>query len=782
MGSASHAPKAANAAALAVLAAFAAAAMVAQQVVGKATRDAVFLSRFGVVALPQVVVAAAVLSLAAVLATARLLARHGPGRVLPTALVASSGLSALEWLAFERSPSLVGLALYAHMAVFGATTISTFWSLVNERFDPRTAKRYVSRIASGGTVGGVLGGVVAGSLASSIGARGMLAGMAALHAVAALAASAVRRGGGDATPHEPEGRTSASGVRVLGEVPYLRDLAAMVALLATIEVLLDWILSAQATATWGPGPPLLRFFALFHMAVGLATFLAQTLASRGALERFGVAGTIAILPGVVLVGSFVALQAARLWAAALVRGATSALGNSLYRSAYELLYTPLPLDRKRPTKTLVDVGFDRLGTALGGGIAMLVVWALPSKARWIFLLIVAVAAIAALLVASRLHEGYVRALEDSLRSGAPRLPEPKAPSISVSDVGLDRHRLLREIEALRRGNLLASGEVPSPYAWHDPTEPPASSRTVAAAVPPFVAASSPAVVSFGSASDDDGGPSGLGADLAALRAGGDRARAVLGRDAPLDRRLVPFAIELLGDDALHKHAIEALRRGVDRHVGQIVDALLSRDTPFTIRRRLPRVLAKASLQRALDGLVDALDDERFEVRYAAGLALLRITEAHSELHPPRGRLLDAARKEVETDRRLWDAEPPLDAHLDAPDDAHDEGAPFLERVLRDRTSRSLEHVFALLSLAFEREPMRLSLRALASDDPSLRGTALEYLENVLPDWIREPLWPYVGDHRPTRSVTTRPKGELVADLLRSGAVEVRAVPAPKLRR
>ena len=43
----------------------------------------------------------------------------------------------------------------------GALVISGFWSVVNERFDPHSAKGMVSRIGTGATVGGVVGGLVA---------------------------------------------------------------------------------------------------------------------------------------------------------------------------------------------------------------------------------------------------------------------------------------------------------------------------------------------------------------------------------------------------------------------------------------------------------------------------------------------------------------------------------------------------------------------------------------------------------------------------------------------
>ena len=57
---------------------------------------------------------------------------------------------------------------------------------------------------------------------------------------------------------------------------------------------------------------------------------------------------------------------------------------------------------------------------------------------------------------------------------------------------------------------------------------------------------------------------------------------------------------------------------------------------------------------------------------------------------------------------------------------------------------ALDHVFALLSLVLETEPVLISLHALRGGDKELRGTALEYLDNVLPRPVRDALWPRLG--------------------------------------
>src|SRR5262245_31555590 len=135
--------KSSSHATLVATAVFTSAGAIAAQVMGRATRDALFLSSFAVKRLPAVMLVAAAASLGAAVLMGRLIARYSPARVMPTAFMTSSALFGLHWAVAGFAPRIVALALYVHMAVFGPTLISTFWSAINERFDPRTAKRYV---------------------------------------------------------------------------------------------------------------------------------------------------------------------------------------------------------------------------------------------------------------------------------------------------------------------------------------------------------------------------------------------------------------------------------------------------------------------------------------------------------------------------------------------------------------------------------------------------------------------------------------------------------------
>jgi hypothetical protein len=135
--------------------------LIAQQVAGKATRDALFLSSFRAASLPSVMAGGAVLSLGAIFWLSRLMARHGPRQIMPVLFALNAAGLISAWALGHSLPRAGAVAVYLQMAAFSPAMISTFWSLINERFDPHLGKRAVARVAAGGTVGGVLGGLAA---------------------------------------------------------------------------------------------------------------------------------------------------------------------------------------------------------------------------------------------------------------------------------------------------------------------------------------------------------------------------------------------------------------------------------------------------------------------------------------------------------------------------------------------------------------------------------------------------------------------------------------------
>ena len=440
----------------AVLAATAVAtALVAQHVIGKAARDSLFLSHFAVARLPWAMTAASLLSGGAVVLVARALRRSGPRAVAPAMFAAHAFALVLEWLLAQRFEKAAAVVVYLHTAAFGATLLSAFWSVISESFDPHTAKRAVGRIGAGAALGGVLGGVIAWAASRAASLPTTLLVMAALSGFCAVAMRSVERGpaGARAKP-EPESSMT-SGLAALRSTPYLRLLALLVVAGALLQALLDYALGAQAVATYGRGAQLLSFFAAFQTVIGIVSFAVQSTANRAALERLGIGGTMSLLPGLVGAVGAVAVAAPSLAVTAIQRGADGVLRASLFRSAYEVLFTPLPPSVKRATKTVIDVSFDRLGQLLGSALTLGLLAAWPTAGlRAVMAATVCVAA-SELALAYGLHRGYVDTLAARLRSGvfqidvAAIVDATTRKTLSRTLSNLDRQALLTEIEAHR---------------------------------------------------------------------------------------------------------------------------------------------------------------------------------------------------------------------------------------------------------------------------------------------------------------------------------------------
>jgi hypothetical protein len=186
-----------------------------------------------------------------------------------------------------------------------------------------------------------------------------------------------------------------------------------------------------------------------------------------------------------------------------------------------------------------------------------------------------------------------------------------------------------------------------------------------------------------------------------------RIRQVLRAPLP-DPLLVGALVPLLANREILNQVVKALSAVGARAAGQLVDALLDPETPDAVRRRLPLVLKSCGSPLARDGLVQGLCASSRETRLRCGRALMTLTDNHPELALSQVAVLDIAERELTRD-----------------DD---------DRVVS-------EHVFNLLALALEREPLRIAALAFDSGDMYLRGTALEYLETVLPPRLFSALVP-----------------------------------------
>jgi AAA family ATP:ADP antiporter len=691
--------------------------LIAQQVASRAVRDAIFLSAFRVKSLPLVMGASAIAAFAGAEALSRLQARRSPSRVVPAAAALSTLLLGCWWALGLVSPRPAAVLLYLHVAAFGGALVSGFWSLVNERFDPYTARRAVGAIGTGAAAGGVAGGALAWLASRALPLPTTVLGLVALGALSAWAL-AQARGRETRLPVAPTPPLPAT---VLLRNPYIRSIAIVVLLGAVVEAIVDFLFKAQAADRFAAGS-LLGAFAVFHAGISVFGLLLQVGLSRAALRHLGIAGTISLRPAVTAAGAILGAFFPGLATATLVRGAHDSLTNSLFRSGYELLYTPLPEAEKRRVKAIVDVAVDKVGALAGSALVALTLALAPFTAAPVLFAVAAAVSLVLVLLSLRLQRGYVQTLAQSLVLGRVRLDAEDivdhATQATLADTSLvDRGTLLRQIEELRGSQ---------------------SDTLVPSTVVPERASSA-------SLAREPSGSDALLERLMWVRSGDPvLVRRALRHSPEPEPVLVACILPLLSSELLFAEVVRALRQAAPRVTGQLVDAMLDPAGDPLVRRRIPRVLKACPTPRAAQGLRTALDDPSFDVRTAAAAALAALHERSSVVEISRHEVLERVRREL------------------------DSGEPV---------DRQLPQLFALLSLTLERGPLQIAWTAMKAQDRALRGTALEYLSNVLPG----DLFPRIRSCFGASSVaapTARRPVEQVTEELRASSIGLRIEQPP----
>lgn len=687
--------------------------VIAAFVASKAARDAILLSHFAIQWLPLLAGITAAISLPIVIVAGRVMARRGPHKVMPWFNLVSALMLAGEWWLLSHAPRATAVTVFLHLGALGAVLVSGFWSVINERFDIQTAKRYVGRIGVGATLGGIAGGVVAERTAVYLESGSILLVLAALQL---LCAAFLRAGGGvRAAQTEPEiPARPRSALRVVRESPLMRNLAIVVVLCAVGAAALDYVFKAEV-AEASRGDPL-RLFALFQIGTSVVTAVIQLAFAKLALTRVGVARSISVLPLTVAGFGLSAILFPTLGTTLVSRGAESVVRSSVYRAGYELLFAPLPDEDKRPAKVLLDVGAERFGDLLGAQIVGLIVLAIAAP-RAPILIVAGVAGLVAFAFAALLPRGYTQALERSLVRRGPTPPGMKPllwssiGSPTVSEAGADR--IMLSLLDLRVESAPAE-----PADKRERSKKPAT--TVARPT------------------------DGVLASIAALRSRDkDRIRAVLA--GSLTRELVPHVIPLLAWDEVALDAVNMLSRCAPQGTGTLVDTLLDPATDFTIRRRLPAAIVAGDPMIAALGLWKGLDDERFEVRYRCGRALGQLRAAGHELPFADTEVYKRVLRELSVETERLRSYRLLDPATFDPSGVRPAPASPAATVVA--------HVFDLLAIPLAVDAVRVSHESLLGSDARLRGTALEYLESALPDEVCRKLFPFL-DQLTERSANT----------------------------
>ncbi|UCF19208.1 MAG: hypothetical protein JSU87_14975 [Gemmatimonadota bacterium] len=701
--------------------------------VARSLRDALFLEEFDITALPYVIAAVAMLSIPTVGIFSRTLTKYPPKRVLKVVLVVlAAGLAFL--LPFASGPGFApGLRVpvvifYLWTAIGTLLITSGFWVVTSEQFPVRGAKRLYGLIGAGGTAGALLMGTSLVWLTPGLDMSWLIAGMILL-IVLLYATQRFLPELDEPAQVIDESTSLLESLSAVWKSPHLRTTALIVGVVGVATTFLDYQFKELAQDRFTE-EGLASFFGAFYGWTSAIALLLQVLVVGRLLAAAGVAWSLTLLPLLLLTGSAGMLVAPSLILVTLVKGGDASLRKSIYRSALEFVYVPIPSLLRRKTKTFVDSVVDSVAEGVGAGIIFLLVTLSGFDSLYLSAFIIVLSLILVSL-SRRMGKQYFHTVTEQLQASGERA------ETYAARTRLEERDLLSSTFTRLDLSALVSTRLPQVQ----PDEQTASPGDAAQAVQVDAVAArlnSP--------------------DLATVARALDEA-------SEWQEEHIPALGRLLARDPVFDRTVAALLSAGTIAVPHLAGLLRDEATDFVIRRRIPRVLARMGDAEADDALIDALSANRFEVRYRAAIALVR-RRRHGLPRPERdveGAIWEAIRSEVGRGRPVWEMQRLLDGE-------EDEADRLVAKRLGTRGELSLEHTFRLLSLVLEPEPVRAAFHGVILDDEKLRSFALEYLEQVLPADVRGHLWPFIGDiSDQQRAKSIRPLDDVVSDLMTTGA-------------
>ncbi len=402
----------------------------------------------------------------------RLVGKIPPRWVLPGTLVVVIGLLIGFWFLFKTGQEWVSAAFYFWgRLLLGIFLISQFWTLANDIYDPRQAKRVFGFIGGGASLGGMTGAGLTALLVERVGTEDLLLFSAAIIGVCFVIVIQIQK------RQQPQQTTDAARAPAKGTVgggealamlrqsKHLRLIALVIGFAALGAVTIEQQLNMAAESEVQTQDAITSFLAGITFYVSAIGFVIQVWFVSRIYRIAGIGFALLVLPVSLGGTALLILFNPMLWAPSVARVLDSSLRYSLDKTTREVLFLPLPKELKLKAKSFVDVTADRfIGKGLGGVALLLVIKVFGFS--WYQLSYLSLAyCVVWIFLARRARREYIAVFRQSLEKldmepaeMRPQTGDPTTVEALVEELGsLDKRRVLYAIdllESLEKRNLI----------------------------------------------------------------------------------------------------------------------------------------------------------------------------------------------------------------------------------------------------------------------------------------------------------------------------------------
>ncbi len=297
-------------------------------------------------------------------------------RVIPITQLVIVGLLVVFWALLSTGAVWVTVGLYSLGLLLGVFLISQFWTLANEIYDARQAKRLFGFIGGGASLGGAVGATILRGLVFQVGSNNMLLVSAAVLGLCVFIVDAILRYQPTFASDgyvEEQGVGGREAIRLLAESHHLKIMALVIGCAAAGAAIVQQQLSMAAEATGGDADRMTAFLAEVTAWVSIGGFVVQVALTSRIHRSMGLAFAMLLLPVAMGSSAIVVLASGALWAPQLARVMDATLRYTVDKTTREVLFLPLPLELKHRAKPFIDVTADRFAKALAAVLLLVLI-------------------------------------------------------------------------------------------------------------------------------------------------------------------------------------------------------------------------------------------------------------------------------------------------------------------------------------------------------------------------------------------------------------------------